>query len=262
MTLLVIPQAQSAMTVPQPVINSVNNAASYDYSGVSPGEIVTIFGKSLGPATLQSLQLDSNQVLTTSIGGVRVLFDGLPAPMVYAASGAVSAVVPYEIGTGLMAPSPVTQVQVEYQGNRSDPVTVPLMATRPGIFTDDTSGSGQGAILNNIVVGGKYQLNTASTPARAGSTVMIYATGEGLMNPPGVSGLIAQQVLRKPLASCKASIGGLDAQILYCGAAPDAVGGLVQINVQIPAGVSGIAVPVTVTLGGVASQAGVTVAVQ
>ena len=262
MTLLVIPQAQSAMTVPQPVINSVNNAASYDYSGVSPGEIVTIFGKSLGPATLQSLQVDSNQVLTTSIGGVRVLFDGLPAPMVYAASGAVSAVVPYEIGTGLMAPRTMTQVQVEYQGNRSDPVTVPLMATRPGIFTDDTSGSGQGAILNNIIVGGKYQLNTASTPARAGSAVMIYATGEGLMNPPGVSGLISQQVLRKPLASCKASIGGLDAQILYCGAAPDAVGGLVQINAQIPAGVSGIAVPVTVTFGGVASQAGVTVAVQ
>jgi uncharacterized protein (TIGR03437 family) len=206
--------------------------------------------------------VDSNQVLTTSIAGVHVLFDGLPAPMVYAASGAVSAVVPYEIGTGLMAPSPVTQVQVEYQGNRSDPVTVPLMATRPGIFTDDTSGSGQGAILNNIIVGGKYQLNTASTPARAGSAVMIYATGEGLMNPPGVSGLISQQVLRKPLASCKASIGGLDAQILYCGAAPDAVGGLVQINAQIPAGVSGIAVPVTVTFGGVASQAGVTVAVQ
>ena len=60
---------------------------------------------------------------------------------------------------------------------------------------------------------GKYQLNTASTPAPAGSVVLIYATGEGLMSPPGVNGLIAQQVLRKPLASCKASIGDLDAQI-------------------------------------------------
>jgi uncharacterized protein (TIGR03437 family) len=193
---------------------------------------------------------------------VRVLFDGLPAAMVYAASGAVSAVVPYEIGTGLTAASPATHVQVEYQGNRSDPVTVPLMATRPGIFSNDASGSGQGAILNNIIVNGKYQLNTASTPAPAGSVVLIYATGEGLMRPPGVNGLIAQQVLRKPLSSCKASIGGLDAQILYCGAAPDSVGGLLQINAQIPAGVSGKAVPVTVTLGGVASQAGVTVAVQ
>ena len=59
MNLLVIPQAQSAMSVPQPVVAAVTNAASYDTSGVSPGEIVTIWGQSLGPAALAALQVDS-----------------------------------------------------------------------------------------------------------------------------------------------------------------------------------------------------------
>jgi len=50
MTLLVIPQAQSLMTVPQPAIAAVTNAASYDETGMAPGEIVTIWGQGLGPA--------------------------------------------------------------------------------------------------------------------------------------------------------------------------------------------------------------------
>ncbi len=72
MTLLVIPQAQSAMTVPQPVISSVTSAASYDACGVSPGEIVAIFGQGLGPAGFTSLQVNANRTLSTSIGGVEV----------------------------------------------------------------------------------------------------------------------------------------------------------------------------------------------
>jgi hypothetical protein len=49
MTLLVIPQAQNAMTVPQPAVAKVTNAASYDTTAFSPGEMVAIFGQGLGP---------------------------------------------------------------------------------------------------------------------------------------------------------------------------------------------------------------------
>jgi hypothetical protein len=52
MTLLVIPQAQSAMSAQQPVVSAVTNAASYGASGVSPGEIMTIWGQSFGPARI------------------------------------------------------------------------------------------------------------------------------------------------------------------------------------------------------------------
>ena len=80
MTLLVIPQAQTAMTVPQPVVSKVTNAASYDTAAFSPGEMVAIFGQGLGPSAGLNLQLDSNGVLTTSLGGAQVFVNGNPAP--------------------------------------------------------------------------------------------------------------------------------------------------------------------------------------
>jgi uncharacterized protein (TIGR03437 family) len=66
-----------------------------------------------------------------------------------------------------------------------------------------------------------------------------------------------------PVLPVSVTIGGQVAQILYAGGAPGEVAGLMQINVQIPDGVqAGNAVPVVVKVGGVSSQAGVTIAVR
>ncbi|MGA3043442.1 MAG: hypothetical protein ABSF54_21920, partial [Bryobacteraceae bacterium] len=66
------------------------------------------------------------------------------------------------------------------------------------------------------------------------------------------------------LMNCSATVGGITATNNYCGEAPGATAGLVQVNVQIPAsGVTpGAAVPISITIGGVTSQTGVTVAVK
>jgi uncharacterized protein (TIGR03437 family) len=59
-----------------------------------------------------------------------------------------------------------------------------------------------------------------------------------------------------------ATIGGVNAPVTYAGAAPGEVAGVVQVNVQVPAGVAtGSAVPVTVSVGGIAAQQGVTISV-
>src|ERR1019366_1972699 len=52
MTLFVVPQSQGVIVVPQPAITAAANAASYDSSSVAPGEIITIFGKGVGPTTI------------------------------------------------------------------------------------------------------------------------------------------------------------------------------------------------------------------
>lgn len=261
MTLLVIPAAQSSMSVPQPVVTSVASAASYDAGGIAPGEIVVIFGKSLAPAGTEYLQLDSSGLVSKSLAGVRVLFDGVPAPMIYTTARQLSAVVPYEIG---LAGQTQVHVQVENQGNRSATLVVPIANTLPAIFTSDFSGSGQGAILNNEIVHGRYVVNGPANPAARGSVVMIYATGEGTTNPPGIDGRVASSILPKPNGTnCSVSIGGIAAVVSYCGAAPLSVAGLIQVNAQVPDSVaSGNAVPVQVSIGGKASQPGVTIAVQ
>ncbi len=88
--------------------DGVVNAATFRGGAVAPGEIVTIFGTGLGPAALAPAQYVDGR-LPTSVGETRVLFDGTPAPMIYASAGQVSAIVPYSA-------SGSTRVQVEYQG--------------------------------------------------------------------------------------------------------------------------------------------------
>ena len=163
-TLLVIPPA--AFPVPKPVVTAVTNAASYG-TAIAPGQMVVVWGSGLGPQKAAPLSLDSNGLVSTTAGGVQVLFDGIPSPMVYALATQVSAVVPY-----FGAIHPTTHVQVEYQGVLSDPLTIPVASTAPGLFTADFSGHGQGAILNQDGV----TKNSTSSPAGAGSIVILWGT--------------------------------------------------------------------------------------
>jgi len=257
-TLLVIPQAQSAMTVPQPVVSAVSSAASYDKAAVSPGEIVAIWGTGLGPAAGVNLALDSNGMVETRLGGTEVFVNGNPAPLIYVSAGQIDAVVPYEV-----APAASANVIVVYQGNASAPFAIPITATKPGIFTSRGTGMGQGAILNQ-----GYTVNSASNPAARGSWIMIYATGEGVTTPPGVDGRVsyvngAPTPTVPSAVACAATIGGQAANVAYCGEAPYFTAGVLQVNAQIPDSISpGSAVLLTIAVGGVASQDQVTVAVR
>ncbi len=131
-------------TAPLPTIKGVTNAASYATGAVSPGELVTIFGTAVGPATPASATTDpATGKLATTIGGVQVLFNGTAAPMIYASSTQVSAVVPYEI-----APVASPSVWIKYAGQTSNAYQLTSTTTAPGLFTQNASGSGPGAILN------------------------------------------------------------------------------------------------------------------
>jgi uncharacterized protein (TIGR03437 family) len=134
-----------------------------------------------------------------------------------------------------------------------------VTATAPGIFTLNASGTGPGAILNAI----DDSVNSASNSVARGDYVSIYATGGGQTNPPGVDGLLGSAPYPLPLAQVTATIGGLPCFVQYAGAAPGYVAGVLQINAQVPAGVTpGPSVPVQVKIGETTSQAGVTVAVR
>lgn len=250
-TLLAIPPA--TLPVPKPVVTAVTSAASYG-TAAAPGQMVVVWGSGLGPQKTASLSVDANGLVSTTAGGVRILFDGVPAPIVYASATQCSAVAPY-----FGAINPTTHVQVEYQGVLSDPLPVAVSATAPGLFTADYSGKGQGAILNQDGI----TKNSATSPAGAGSIVILWGTGEGVTDPPGVDGRPAVDVVPTPVAPVSVMIGGLPASVKYAGAAPGNIPGLFQINAQIPAGVAaGNQVPVSVTIGTGQSQSGVTLAVQ
>jgi uncharacterized protein (TIGR03437 family) len=243
-------------TVPLPPIQAVVNAASYIGGAVSPGEMVTIFGTVIGPPTAAYATVDpATGKLATTIGGVQVLFSGIAAPMIYAGSTQVSAVVPYEIAS-VANPS----VRIAYEGQTSDAYPLTLAAAAPGLFSQNASGGGQGAILNQ-----DNTLNWSRNLAAPGSIVQMFLTGEGQTNPPGVTGAITTatlpppQVTPAPALPIQVWIGGQPAVYTYAGEAPGMVAGVMQLNVRIPASVQPGPDFVLVSIGGKMSQSGIMV---
>jgi uncharacterized protein (TIGR03437 family) len=248
-TLFEIPAASSAS---KPVVNAVVNAASY-IQGVAPGEMVTIFGTGLGSSTPQYLALDADGLVSKTLSGLRVLFDGIPAPLISSAGTQCTAMVPYFVANLTTA-----NVQVEYQANRSASFAVPVVASAPGLFTANQQGSGQASILNQ-----DGSINGPSAPASRGSVVTLFLTGDGQTNPPGFDGKVGASILPKPVLPVSVTIGGVDATVQYAGAAPGLVAGVMQINVTVPASISAsLSTPVIVKVGGASTSAGVTLATQ
>ncbi len=232
-------------------VGAVTNAASAVQGPIAPGEIVTVFGDKIGPAALTQFTV-ADGAIGTQIANAQIFFNGIPAPLLYVSAGVGAAIVPYGItGTSV-------DVIVKYQGNNSATTTFPLASVAPGIFTADATGAGQAAAVN-----GDGTLNKAATPVKIGGFISLYLSGAGATTPSAADGrLVTTTPLPQVIAPVKVTIDGKSAVVSYAGATPTAVAGLTQVNVQVPVGVTvGAAVPVQVTVNGVAAQSGVTIAV-
>ncbi len=105
-------------------------------------------------------------------------------------------------------------------------------------------------------------VNSATNPARRGSAIAFYATGGGAL-PGSAEGRLAQPPFPQIAQPVTVRIGGVTAQVTYAGSAPGIIAGVLQINAVVPPGATtGSSVPIDVTIGGVTSQAGVTLAAQ
>ncbi len=245
------------VTAPLLTVNKVTNAASYAQGTISPGEIVTLFGTGIGPVTAIGLQLDSTGKVATALGGLQVLINGYPAPLIYVSNTQISAVVPYEVAQFATA-----NVLVKFLGQTSNGVAVNIATTAPGLFTQNASGSGPGAILNQ-----NGSVNTPSNPAARGDTVVVYLTGEGQTSPAGVTGKVTTvsstpPLTPGPLLPVAVTIGGQPANWFFAGEAPGFVSGVMQLNVIVPAAAGSGPQAIVVSIGGNSSQNGVTVSLQ
>ncbi len=234
-----------------PTITSVVNGASYLADGVSPGELVTIFGANLGPPLAAQGSLIGNEV-ADSIDSTQVLFGGVASPMLFASPTQINAVVPFGV-TG-----PTTQVQITYQGQPTVSTTVPVQPASPALFSLQSNGGGSGAILNQ-----DGSINSRSNPAARGSVVVLYGTGGGLTTPASVDGLLTSPIYPLPNLPVSVFIDTQPAKVLYAGAAPGIVAGALQINVVVPSNASVAPFDlIKVTIGGYQSPTTVSVAVK
>jgi uncharacterized protein (TIGR03437 family) len=237
----------SASSTPQPFL--IGNNSSGVGGQISPGEIIYIKGSGLGPSPGQT-------GLSTTLGGVQVAFNGIAGTLLYVSPTQIDAIVPYEV-----AGQTDVGIVLTY-GSPAAPITVSVVAASLGISTISQTGSGQAAALN---LSGPNPYNTASTPALEGTYISVYGTGGGQTTPLSTDGEISPTTSLLPLVLSPyvtATIGGKAATVQFAGAAPGEITGVVQFNILVPTGVSGPALPLLITINGVQSQAGVTVAVQ
>ena len=177
-----------------------------------------------------------------------------PAPLLYASSGQLAAVAPYGLDgkTG-------TQVTVRNGSVTSDPVALPVTPAGPSIFSVNLTGTGPAAVLNQDGI----TVNSTASPAEKSSVISIYATGDGQTLPGGIDGLVLSgNTLPYPKLPVSVRIDGRPAEILYAGAAPGAVSGLLQVNARIPFDTASGAVSIEIQVGTAVSQPGMTIAVK
>jgi uncharacterized protein (TIGR03437 family) len=252
---ILLQSAGGSAPTPTVAITAVTNAASNLSGSISPGEIVTLYGSGLGPAQLVSAAPGADGLFDPQLDGVTVSFNGVAAPILYASASQLAAIVPY--ATSGTAAGGTAQVVAAFQREASSAFSATIAPTSPGVFTADSSGQGQAAALNS-----DGSPNSSTNPAHIGDEIVLFATGAGQTTPPGIDGKPAMPVYPRPVQSIQVAIGGKMATIDYAGGAPGEVAGLLQVNVEIPAGVPSGAVPVVIQIGGVRSQNGVTIAVQ
>jgi len=203
---------------------SALSAATQSPTWMVPGEFLTFIGVGIGPETGVSAGA-SAQGTPTSLGGVQVLFDGTPAPVVYAQSGQVNAQAPFAL-SGQTS----TTITLKYGGNTFGPVTVPFQFAQPALFRLQIGVTAQAVAENQDA-----SLNGPSNPAVPGSIVTLWGTGfPPLASPCATGGLNANGAVDLAGGYSVNMVGGGTVQ--YAGGAPTLACGVVQINMQVPAG--------------------------
>jgi uncharacterized protein (TIGR03437 family) len=291
------PEASFA-SLPTPAIsqNGIVNGASFSAgSPVAPGSIVSIFGSSIGvrltESGLEPFSEGAQSVpLGTVLGGYRVLFDGIEAPLFFVGGqesaaltaepgspnqglimGQINAQVPWAIEPGTAE----LVIRRESDGEMLESASMEfgVASVAPALFTFDF-GPGRAAAINikadendDVIDSSIAQPQgsfpgVVSQPAKVGGIVTLFANGLGAVEPPGITGDNSLDALRTVQTPVRVFVGGAEADVFFAGLAPQFVA-LYQINIFVPqAVVPGNEVPVRIQQGGVMSRADVTIAVR
>jgi uncharacterized protein (TIGR03437 family) len=251
--------------VPAPQPSTISNSASGAFGSIAPGELITIKGVNLGPSTASNFTVGQGGTLSNTLAGVMVMFDTIAGTPIYVSASQINVIVPYEI-----AGRSTTTVTVVYQNQTSAGISQLVASQAPGIYTFSATGAGQASVLNQngtlngpptgLTIGGQF---VSTTPASVGSVIAVFMTGGGQTNPASTTGTVTPTAqLYKIPGTVTATINGVTATVDFAGAAPGEVTGVIQVNLTVPAGVTGSGLPLSITVNGSTTLSGPTIAVQ
>jgi uncharacterized protein (TIGR03437 family) len=255
----------SGAAVPTIKSGGVVSASAFgDFSSISPGTWIEIYGSNLATDSRSWAQADFNGInAPTSLDGTTVTIGGQPAFIDYISPAQVNALV--ASGTPAGAQQLTVTVSSATGAARSATYSVTVNATEPGLLAPPTFNIGGVQYAVGIFSDGAYALPAGaisgvnSRPAKPGDVLTFYGVGFGSVTPNSPAGQLVQQLNTLSLPF-QISIGGVPASVEYNGLAPGYTG-LYQFNVTVPNAASGNAA-VAFTLNGTNGTQTLSIAVQ
>jgi uncharacterized protein (TIGR03437 family) len=219
------PGAAPDQTTAPWIFGVVNSAGGALAGRLAPGELFSIYGLHLGPATPVSASFDASGFLPVTLGGVAVKVNGIAAPLLYVSGTQINAVAPVELTAGSEAGLQVSLNDVSLPEFRTI-----VDRAAPQVFRNPDGSA--------VAINQDGTVNSADNPAPDGSFVSIWATGTGYF--PGSDGQMATGAdsfcAVAGLCEIFETYNGTPVDVSYIGAAPFTVNGVVQINFQVAPG--------------------------
>ncbi len=222
-----------------------NSASLWVSNAVAPYELISIFGSGLGPASPAAAQAVDGAI-AKSLNSVQVLFDGVPAPLLYVGPTQINAVVPSAVYG-----RDTTTIQIVTPSGTLQGPTMLVRPAQPGVFLVATSSPGFAPFA--IALNQDGSLNSSENPAAPGSTATVWASGTGISTfsqPDGKINSFSGGVPTLPVSMYSSPIlfgvrsggfppGPLSLEVLSAEDSVGAVAGVSQISFRLPPQASG-----------------------
>jgi uncharacterized protein (TIGR03437 family) len=203
---------------------AVANAAGIS-GGTPAGSLFSIYGSGLSTTIGQEV----TTIWPTTLANASVTVNGESAPLYYVSPTQINAQMPLDIAPGYATVIVKTGSTASNTVVSNSVAAIVPATANPGVLI---YGSNR-AVAQNLP---SYTLNSTSAPAPSGSYIVVYFTGGGPVQGGSalVTGHAAPSNVTYPLTETySATIGGINAPIVFIGLAPGFVG-LYQADIQVP----------------------------
>jgi len=268
--------AAGALFGQAPVISEGGVIDAADFSvgrPVSAGNIVAIFGNNLAT----QLTVTDTVTLSTTLGNVSVTFNGVNAALQFVSPGQINAQIPWDVLPA--GQNGTVNAVVTSAGASSAPVAVTINQFGPGVYQANGHAFAINAQDPNSVRYASFAapVNTFGTgcdqtplpasctykafPAQTGDVLLVYVGGLGPVDNPVQTGQLPPTgVISRTTTVPTVLVNNVPAEVLYSGMSSFV--GVYQINMKVPPGVTGGALPFQVQIGGLTTKGSTNIAVQ
>jgi adhesin/invasin len=208
--------------------------------------MVSIFGSGLAA----SLQQADTVPWSTQLGQTSVSFNGKAAPLYFVSPRQINAQLPWDV-LAAGVESGTADLVVTVAGQPSVVQQVPIGLYSPAIFSIPPGG-GYAIAINpdgSLAAPAGSIPGFPARPAHAGELLILLCNGLGPVDFPIANGQPSSDRLRQATKPVEVLIGGISAPVLFGGLSPQ-FPSINQVNITVPAGITGDRVPIQMSIGG------------